>query len=312
MAKGCKKKVKHFVRIWDYSKETILEIIYEGLEIKKFFKKNKIERINLLNGKILGLIFEKPSTRTRVSFETAMMRLGGNTIFLSSRDLQLARGEPIKDTARVLSGYLNALVLRTYKQKTIEEFARYASIPVINGLSDKFHPCQILSDFMTILEAGKDPYTQGVVWFGDGNNMANSWIELAALLGFPLKVVCPENYEPDKALLKKAKEKFSARIEICHSPEEGLKNADIINTDVWTSMGQEKEEEQRKSAFQNFQLNERLLSLAKKNCIVLHCLPAHRGEEITEDVLEGPNSVVWTQAENKMWLHMSLLKFLLT
>ncbi len=297
---------KHFTKIWDFTKKEVLSLVNRALELKKIGGSEKN-----LSRKILGLIFEKPSTRTRVSFEAAMIRLGGNTIFLSAQNLQLSRGEPIKDTARVLSRYLHALVLRTYSQKTVEEFARYSQIPVINGLSDKFHPCQILSDFMTVLEAGKDPFKAGVVWIGDGNNMANSWIELAALLGFPLTIACPEEFEPDKELLKEARERFSANIKILHDPKEAIKGAEIINTDVWTSMGQEEEEELRRKAFKNFQLNKELLALAHPKAIVLHCLPAHRGEEITEEVLEGPNSVVWDQAENKMWLHMALLEYLI-
>jgi ornithine carbamoyltransferase len=201
--------------------------------------------------------------------------------------------------------------LRTYSQEVIEEFAQYSQIPVINGLSDRFHPCQILSDFMTILEAGKDPFKSGVVWIGDGNNMANSWVELSALLGFPLVIACPEGFEPDQEVLKEARERFSAKIKILRDPKEAIKGAEIVNTDVWTSMGQEEEEEQRKRAFKDFQLNEELLSLASPEVIVLHCLPAHRGEEITEAVLEGPRAVVWDQAENKMWLHMALLEYLI-
>ncbi len=296
----------HFTRIWDLEKEEILSLIERAIEIKKNGGSEKE-----FSGKILGLIFEKPSTRTRVSFEAAMMRLGGNTIFLPTQNLQLSRGEPIKDTARVLSRYLHALVLRTYSQATIEEFAKYSQIPIINGLSDRFHPCQILSDFMTILESGKDPFKTGVVWIGDGNNMANSWIELAAILGFPLIIACPEGFDPDKEVLEQAKKRFSAKIEVLRDPKKAIKGAEIINTDVWTSMGQEEEEELRKKAFKEFQLNKELLSLAHPEAIVLHCLPAHRGEEITEDVLEGPNSVVWDQAENKMWLHMALLEYLI-
>ena len=239
-----------------------------------------------------------------------MIKLGGATIFLSARDLQLSRGEPIKDTARVLSRYVDVVVLRTFSQETIEEFAKYSSVPVINGLSDRFHPCQVLSDIMTVIEKGKE--LKRVVWIGDGNNVAQSWIEASALLGFELVIACPPGFEPEEQLLEEAKNKFGAKIKILHDPEEAVKNAEIINTDVWISMGQEEETAKRREVFKKFQLNHDLLKLASSSAIVLHCLPAHRGEEITEEVLEGKHSVVWDQAENKMWLHMALLDFLLT
>lgn len=299
-------KPRHFLRIWDLKKEEVEEIIKRALALRRGYT---FERI--LEGKILALIFEKASTRTRLSFQAAMLKLGGGTLFLSTQDLQLSRGEPIKDTARVLSRYVDAVVLRTYAQETIEEFAKYASIPVINGLSDKFHPCQVLSDIMTVIQMGKDLYRDKIVWLGDGNNVAQSWIEASALLGFPLTICCPKGYEPDPDLIKEAKEKYKAQLEISHSPEKALMGAKVINTDVWISMGQEEETERRRKAFQGFTLSKELLHVADKEAIVLHCLPAHRGEEITEEVLEGPQSVVWDQAENKMWLQMALLEFLL-
>jgi len=299
-------KRKHFIRIWDLKKEEALKIINRALELKR----NKNWERKFI-GKILGLIFEKPSTRTRISFESAMIKWGGSSIFLSSKDLQLSRGEPIKDTARVISRYIDILVLRTYKQETIEEFAKYSSIPVINGLSDRFHPCQVLSDIMTVIEKGKDLYKDKIVWIGDGNNVAQSWIEASALLGFKLVLACPKGFEPEEKLLKEAKEIYKAQIEIVDNPEEAIKGAEVINTDVWISMGQEEESEKRRFAFKNFQVNNELLKLADPSAIVLHCLPAHRDEEITEEVLEGHQSVVWDQAENKMWLHMALIEFLL-
>ena len=299
-------KRKHFIRIWDLKKEEALGLINRALELKR----NKNWERKFI-GKILGLIFEKPSTRTRISFESAMIKWGGSSIFLSSKDLQLSRGEPIKDTARVISRYIDILVLRTYKQETIEEFAKYSSIPVINGLSDRFHPCQVLSDIMTVIEKGKDLYKDKIVWIGDGNNVAQSWIEASALLGFKLVLACPKGFEPEEELLKEAKEIYKAQIEIVNDPEEAIKGAKVINTDVWVSMGQEEESEKRRFAFKNFQVNNELLKLADPSAIVLHCLPAHRDEEITEEVLEGHQSVVWDQAENKMWLHMALIEFLL-
>jgi len=299
-------KARHFIRIWDLKKEEALKLIDRALELKR---SKSWERKFI--GKILGLIFEKPSTRTRISFESAIIKWGGNSIFLSSKDLQLSRGEPIKDTARVISRYIDILVLRTYKQETIEDFAKYSSIPVINGLSDRFHPCQVLSDIMTVIEKGKDLYKDKIVWIGDGNNVAQSWIEASALLGFKLFLACPKGFEPEEELLKEAKEIYKAQIEIVDSPEEVVKEAEVINTDVWVSMGQEEESEKRRLAFENFQVNNKLLKLASPSAIVLHCLPAHREEEITEEVLEGSQSVVWDQAENKMWLHMALIEFLL-
>jgi ornithine carbamoyltransferase len=299
-------KRRHFIRIWDLKKEEALGLINRALELKR----NKNWERKFI-GKILGLIFEKPSTRTRISFESAMIKWGGSSIFLSSKDLQLSRGEPIKDTARVISRYIDILVLRTYKQETIEEFAKYSSIPVINGLSDRFHPCQVLSDIMTVIEKGKDLYRDKIVWIGDGNNVAQSWIEASALLGFKLVLACPKGFEPEEELLKEAKEIYKAQIEIVDNPEEAIKGAEVINTDVWISMGQEEESEKRRFAFKNFQVNNELLKLADPSAIVLHCLPAHRDEEITEEVLEGHQSVVWDQAENKMWLHMALIEFLL-
>jgi ornithine carbamoyltransferase len=299
-------KRRHFIRIWDLKKEEALGLINRALELKR----NKNWERKFI-GKILGLIFEKPSTRTRISFESAMIKWGGSSIFLSSKDLQLSRGEPIKDTARVISRYIDILVLRTYKQETIEEFAKYSSIPVINGLSDRFHPCQVLSDIMTVIEKGKDLYKDKIVWIGDGNNVAQSWIEASALLGFKLVLACPKGFEPEEELLKEAKEIYKAQIEIVDNPEEAIKGAEVINTDVWISMGQEEESEKRRFAFKNFQVNNELLKLADPSAIVLHCLPAHRDEEITEEVLEGHQSVVWDQAENKMWLHMALIEFLL-
>ncbi|MGC9017846.1 MAG: ornithine carbamoyltransferase [Caldimicrobium sp.] len=298
--------VRHFLRIWDFTKEEVETLIEKALKIKKT---KTWERS--LQGKILALIFEKASTRTRVSFESAMIKLGGHTLFLSRNDLQLARGEPIKDTARVLSRYVDGVVLRTYLQETIEEFAEYSQIPVINGLSNRFHPCQVLSDIMTVIEKGKDLYKSKIIWLGDGNNVAQSWIEASALLGFPLILCCPEGFDPEEELLREARERFQAKIEIVRSPEEALADAEVINTDVWISMGQEEESERRIKAFRGFTLDYNLLKRAKPSAIVLHCLPAHRGEEITEEVLEGPQSVVWDQAENKMWFHMALLDYLL-
>ncbi len=301
--------MRHFRRVFDLSSEEIRYLLHRAQELKSRLKQGVPHRP--LVGKILALIFEKPSTRTRVSFEAAMHRLGGETIFLSRKDLQLARGEPLKDTARVLSRYVHALVVRTFGQEVIEELAAYADIPVINGLSDKHHPCQALSDVMTVIEKKGTIEDLKVAWVGDGNNVAHSWIEAAARLGFELVLACPEGYEPDPAILSEAQKEGSKPIRVVRDPLEAVKGAEVINTDVWASMGQEEEAEERKKIFAPYQVNTELLRQASPKAIVLHCLPAHRGEEITEEVLEGPQSVVWDQAENKMWLHLVLLEWLL-
>ncbi len=260
-----------------------------------------------LTGYTLGLLFEKASTRTRVSFESAMYRLGGQTLFLSSRDTQLSRGEPVKDTARVLSRYLDGLAIRTYSQEMVEEMARWGDIPVINALTDKYHPCQVLSDLMTVKEKKGKLDGLRIAWVGDGNNMANSWINAARVLGFRLTLACPSGYAPDDDVLSGAGE----NIRVTADPREAVSGADVINTDVWASMGQEGEHEKRLRVFQDYQVNKSLVKLANPGAIVMHCLPAHRGEEIADEVLEGPQSVVFDQAENKMHLHQAMLEWLM-
>jgi ornithine carbamoyltransferase len=302
-------KMRHFTRVFDLSSEEIRHLLNRARELKSRLKQGVPHRP--LVGQILALIFEKPSTRTRVSFEAAMHRLGGETIFLSRNDLQLSRGEPLKDTARVLSRYVHAIVVRTFGQEVVEELARYASVPVINGLSDQHHPCQALSDVMTVIEKKGPIEALKVAWVGDGNNVAHSWIEAAARLGFELVLACPEGYDPDQEILSEAQKVAEKPLRVVRDPIEAVSDADVINTDVWASMGQEDEAEERKKIFAPYQVNNALLKHAKSDAIVLHCLPAHRGEEITEEVLEGPQSVVWDQAENKMWLHLALLEWLL-
>jgi len=264
-----------------------------------------------LQGKTIGLLFEKPSTRTRISFEVAVIQTGGQAIFISSRDTQMARNEPLKDTARVLSRYLDGLVVRTFSQNTLDELARFADIPVINALSDLYHPAQVLSDLYTIWERKNDFQGMKVAWLGDGNNEAHSWIEAACLFPFQLILACPQGFEPNKEIWNRAKKEAGERISLTDDPTEAAQNAQVINTDVWTSMGQEDQAAERIKLFKGFQLNEHLLSIARPDCLVLHCLPAHRGEEITEEVLEGPNSIVFDQAENKLHVHKALLEFLL-
>ncbi len=265
-----------------------------------------------LRGKTLGLIFEKPSTRTRVSFETAMYHLGGDAIFISHRDSQIGRGEPIKDTARVLSRYVDCVVIRTFGHEIIEEYARYSTVPVINGLTDTHHPCQVLADVLTVVEKKGGYRGLKVAWVGDGNNMANSWIEMASRLGFDLYLACPEGYEPERGILERARKEGTSRIEVVRDVEEALRDADVVNTDVWASMGREDEREKRLEAFREYQINYHVLRFAKEDTIVMHCLPAHRGEEITDEVIEGRNSVVWDQAENRLHIQKAILEWLLT
>lgn len=264
-----------------------------------------------LQGKTLGLIFDKPSTRTRVSFEAAMVQLGGTPLFLNVQDTQLIRNEPIADTARALSRYLDGLAVRTYSQDLLEELAASASIPIINGLTDLYHPCQVLSDLMTILEKRGQLEDLRIVWVGDGNNVAHSWLNAAAVLPLNLVVACPEGYAPDEAILEAALRDAEGRIEMVSDPVEAVRDADVVYTDVWASMGQEREHGLRKKFFQPYQVNQKLLAGAKEDVIVMHCLPAHRGEEIAADVLEGPKSVVWDQAENKLHMHKAILERLM-
>jgi len=303
-----KQSVRHYLQVADLDRETLLSLVERAMELKRMQKEGTVYAP--ASGKVLGMLFEKASTRTRVSFEAAMFQLGGSVSFMARRDLQLDRGEPLKDTARVLSRYLDCLVVRTFGQRVVEELARWSDIPVINGLTDSHHPCQILSDVMTVMEAkGRNLSGLKIAWVGDGNNMAQSWIQAASRFGFPLYLACPNGYEPDEEILSRARSEANSPIEVMEDPVAAVKDADVINTDVWASMGQEEEAEERKKVFMPFQVNDELLKHAKPDCIVLHCLPAHRGEEITEEVLEGPHSVAWDQAENKMHIHKAVLEW---
>ncbi len=263
-----------------------------------------------LIGKSIGMLFEKASTRTRLSFQVGIYQLGAQTIYLNPNEIQFGRGETIEDTARVLSRYLNGFILRTFAHKTIEAFARSAAIPVINGLTDLHHPCQALADLMTIKEEKGGFKGVHLVYIGDGNNVANSLIEAASMTGMQITIACPKGYEPDKAILKKAvSEGTNARI--INDPKKAVKGADVLYTDVWVSMGQEKEVAKRKKIFKSYQINKTLLSLAKPDAIVMHCLPAHKGEEITADVFESSQSVVFEQAENRLHAQKALLEMLI-
>ncbi len=301
---------KHLLTLADLEKEEFEAFFKRAIELKHKQKKGMADRP--LTGKSLGLLFDKPSTRTRVSFETAMVQLGGSPLFISSKDTQMSRAEPIKDTARVLSRYLDALAIRTFSQEMISEFALSSAIPVINALTDAYHPCQVLSDLLTVIEHKRTYENLKIVWVGDGNNMAQSWINAAATLGFELHLACPQGYFPDEIIVNNAVQKPAAKITINSDPVEAVKDADVVNTDVWASMGQEAEQESRKEIFAPYQLNASLLKHAAKDAIVLHCLPAHREEEITEEILEGPHSVVWDQSENKLHMHKAILDILIT
>lgn len=294
---------KDLLTIRDLSIEEILTLIDRGLEIKRAGRRVSTS----LAGYTLGLIFDKASTRTRVSFETAMFRLGGQTLFLTRGDTQLSRDETEEDTARVLSRYLDALVIRTYSQELVQDMARCAHIPVINALTDLYHPCQVLSDLMTIKEKRGALDNMKVAWIGDGNNVAHSWINAAHIMGFEMVLACPSGYHP----LPEVMETVGENIRVIEDPKEAAKEADVINTDVWASMGQEDERSKRLKDFQGFQVDQSLLELAAPDVLVMHCLPAHRGEEITSEVMDGPNSVVFDQAENKLHLHQALLERLL-
>lgn len=296
----------HLRSLQQFTREELSGFIKRAITLKKEKQDGILHR--QLEGKTVALIFEKPSTRTRVSFESAMYGLGGQVIFLSGRDTQLARSEPLKDMSRVMSRYVDGMVVRTFGQNVVDELADYASVPVINALTDLHHPCQVLSDMMTVIEKKGDIEKLRIAWVGDGNNMANSWIQAAAVMGFELSLACPKGYEPNSEILAAAS---GSRVTLTSDPVEAVRGADVINVDVWASMGQESEQEQRLNIFSDYQLNSGLLAKAPKNAIVLHCLPAHRGEEITDAVLEGAQSVVWDQAENKMHMHKSILEKLM-
>lgn len=292
---------KDLINLDDLSTDEINDLFHLTFEIKKERKKFS----QALSGKTLGLLFSKPSTRTRVSFDVAMHQLGGDTIFLRSEEVQLRRGETLADTAKVLSRYLDGLVVRTFHQEEIETFAREASIPIINGLTDKFHPCQALADYFTLKEKGLNLEKMKFAYIGDGNNVCNSLLQGAAKLGVDIWVATPKGCEPDKDISSKH------GIHLTGSAQEAAENADCIYTDVWVSMGQEESKGQKLEKFKGFQVNESLVSLAKDGCVIMHCLPAHRGVEITSEVMDGPNSIVWDQAENRLHLQKAILLTLL-
>ena len=293
---------KHFLNFDKFSKTNLVSIIERAIEIK-----SKSETSNIFDKKTLGLIFQKPSTRTRVSFELAMRRLGGNTIFLSSSELQMSRGEPIPDTAKVLSSMVDAIVIRNDSHEELKLFSENSSVPVINGLTDLFHPCQILADLITFKEKNVGKTLNKVCWIGDGKNVCNSYIEAASIFDFEISIFCPKGCEPHQPLLNKAKD----FITLASSKNEALEKAQIVTTDVWTSMSDESSSKERKKTFKNFFVEEKDMELADDKAIFLHCLPAHRGEEISFTMLEHAQSMVWDQAENRLHAQQSLLEFLL-
>ena len=294
---------KHFISIWDLSSDEAHALLARALEMKR-----TRHRGTILDGKVAAMIFEKASTRTRMSFETAVYHLGGHPIFMTPRESQLGRSEPLKDTARVLSRYNDCLIMRTFGQEKLDVFMRYGSIPVINALTDEGHPCQVMSDMLTVYERTPDLRSLKIAWIGDGNNMANSWMEAALYFGFELALACPQGYEPCKTLMERAV-KGGARIVLTRDPKEAARNADYVNTDVWASMGQEEEQKKREQAFAGYRVDAALMSLAKPDARFMHCLPAHRGEEVSEEVLEGPQSIVFDEAENRLHMQKAILEW---
>jgi ornithine carbamoyltransferase len=296
--------VRHFLAIPDFTRQelaalfTLAEDLRKGTYVKK-----------PLTGKSLAMIFMKSSTRTRVSFEVGTSQLGGHALFLSPRDVQLGRGEPIPDTARVLSRYVDGIMIRTFGHADVEELAKYSSLPVINGLTDLLHPCQVLADQLTVRQHHMSLDGGVVAWIGDGNNMANSWINAAYSLGFELRLACPQGYDPDAGLLKRAQS--AAKVTLVRDPKEAANGATVVTTDVWASMGQEEEQAIRAKAFAAYVVDAMLMKLAKPNAIFLHCLPAHRGEEVSADVIDGPQSVVWDEAENRLHIQKAIMAALM-
>ncbi|MEX2178802.1 MAG: ornithine carbamoyltransferase [Gemmatimonadaceae bacterium] len=295
---------RDFLQIPDFTKDELLALF----ELAERMRAGKYDR-KPLAGKTLAMIFMKASTRTRVSFEVGTFQLGGHALFLSPRDVQLGRGEPIADTARVLSRYVDGIMIRTFAHQDIEELAKYADVPVINGLTDLVHPCQVLADLLTVRQHVRTRLEDLVVaWIGDGNNMANSWINAAHVFGFELRVACPEGYEPADHLVARAK---NAHVSIVRDPMAAAKGAHVVNTDVWASMGQEEEQKQRERAFRDFTVSAALMKQADTDAIFLHCLPAHRGEEVAADVIDGAQSRVWDEAENRLHIQKAIMATLM-
>ncbi len=297
--------LRHFLTLNDLSISELNKLIERAIELKAMQRQGVI--YEPLKNRVLGMIFEKSSTRTRVSFESGMAQFGGSAIFLSSRDTQLGRGEPIEDSARVLSRMVDAVMIRTFEHEKIERFARYSQVPVINALTDDYHPCQLLADMQTFVEHRGSIQGKTVTWIGDGNNMCNSYINAAEIFDFELRISCPEGYEPDDKLVAECAD----RVQIIRDPKEAARGAHLIATDVWASMGQEEEQKLRLQSFKQYQVNPEIMSYAASDALFMHCLPAHRGEEVSEDMLDHPTAVVWDEAENRLHAQKALLEFLI-
>ena len=297
--------MRHFLENFNFSVDSYHEIFNRTKFLKNKFKNQ--ESHNFLNGKTLVMIFEKQSTRTRLSFEAGMFQLGGHSIYLNTRDSQLGRGEPIEDAAQVISRMSDIVMIRTHEHETIERFAKHSRVPVINGLTNFFHPCQILADVYTYIEKFDSIEDREIAWIGDSNNVCNSWIQASKIFNFNLKISSPEGYKPKENLLNISKDK----VIIFDDPYEAAKNSDVIITDVWASMGDEKELNKRERDFSSWQVNKKMMSIAKKNCIFMHCLPAHRNKEVTSEVIDGNQSVVWDEAENRLHTQKALMEYML-
>jgi ornithine carbamoyltransferase len=297
-------KTRHFLTLMDLEKDELHAIIQRAIALK-----NSPDLHNdSLKNKTLGMIFEKSSTRTRVAFEVAMTQLGGSSVFLSNSDTQLGRGEPLEDTARVLSRMVDFITIRTFEHSKLETFAEYSKVPVINALSDDFHPCQLLADIQTFVEHRGDITGKTVAWVGDGHNMCQSYMNAAEQFDFELVIACPDGFEPNKDLL----ERYKSRVKLVHNARESVQGADLVVTDVWASMGHEEERNRRLRLFADFQVNSELMSYANSDALFMHCLPAHRGEEVTAGMMEAPDSVIWDEAENRLHTKKALLEFLST
>jgi ornithine carbamoyltransferase len=297
--------VRHFLTLKDLSKEELQTVLERGIELKNMQKSGEIHEP--LKNQTLAMIFEKSSTRTRISFETGMTQLGGHALFLSSRDTQLGRGEPLEDSARVISSMVDGIMIRTFEHKIVETMAEYSRVPIINALTDDYHPCQLLADMQTYYEHRGSIAGKTVTWVGDGNNMCQSYINAAELYDFKLRIACPEGYDPNPELVAE----HADRVEIFRSTKDAAANVDLVVTDVWASMGQEEEQRLREKAFANFQVNAEVMTCAKDDALFMHCLPAHRDEEVTADVIDGNQSVVWDEAENRLHAQKALLEFLM-
>jgi ornithine carbamoyltransferase len=299
------KNIKHFLTLMDFSPQELDALIQNAIKLKAMWKKG--DAYSPLKNRTLAMIFDKSSTRTRVSFETGMTQLGGHALFLSPNDTQLGRGEPVQDSARVISSMVDGVMIRTFDHDTVEKFAEYSQVPVINALTDDYHPCQLLADVMTYVEQRGSIKGATVTWVGDGNNMCHSWMNAARQFDFHLNIACPEDYKPNAELLAE----LGGRATIIHDAKEASKSSNLVVTDVWASMGQEAEQKKRELAFAGYQVNSALMAGADKDALFMHCLPAHRGEEVSEKVLEGSQSVVWQEAENRLHAQKALLVSLL-